>query len=134
MLFVPFSYKLILFRRGSVLIFFYYLQFFSHVYSKLDLVNMKMDFLNRNVNEGFSGGERKRNEILQLAVCPTYLIGYVNQGLGEVIFWWEDTLDDQVDVKWLPSSSVICSSLSSTPFYEQWCVIIGLWNNKEYDE
>jgi Fe-S cluster assembly ATP-binding protein len=35
---------------------------------KLQLVNMKPDFLNRNVNEGFSGGERKRNEILQLAV------------------------------------------------------------------
>lgn len=35
---------------------------------KLKLVNMKTDFLNRNVNEGFSGGERKRNEILQLAV------------------------------------------------------------------
>ncbi|MCH89204.1 ABC transporter I family member chloroplastic-like, partial [Trifolium medium] len=34
----------------------------------LQLVNMKPDFLNRNVNEGFSGGERKRNEILQLAV------------------------------------------------------------------
>ncbi|XP_021773450.1 ABC transporter I family member 6, chloroplastic-like isoform X1 [Chenopodium quinoa] len=44
------------------------IEFFSHVYSKLDQVNMKMDFLNRNVNEGFSGGERKRNEILQLAV------------------------------------------------------------------
>lgn len=31
---------------------------------------MKMDpsFLSRNVNEGFSGGEKKRNEILQLAV------------------------------------------------------------------
>ncbi|KAE8682092.1 ABC transporter I family member 6 [Hibiscus syriacus] len=37
------------------------------IYPKLDLVNMKTDFLNRNVNEGFSGGERKRNEILQLA-------------------------------------------------------------------
>lgn len=44
------------------------IEFFSHVYSKLELVNMKMDFLNRNVNEGFSGGEKKRNEILQLAV------------------------------------------------------------------
>lgn len=29
---------------------------------------MDPSFLNRNVNEGFSGGERKRNEILQLAV------------------------------------------------------------------
>lgn len=41
---------------------------------------MKNDFLNRNVNEGFSGGERKRNEILQLAVifltCHNVLMGY----------------------------------------------------------
>ncbi|KAK8691769.1 hypothetical protein V6N13_075267 [Hibiscus sabdariffa] len=44
------------------------LEFYAHIYPKLDLVNMKTDFLNRNVNEGFSGGERKRNEILQLAV------------------------------------------------------------------
>ena len=31
---------------------------------------LKMDptFLNRNVNEGFSGGEKKRNEILQMAI------------------------------------------------------------------
>ena len=29
---------------------------------------MDPSFLNRNVNEGFSGGEKKRNEILQLAV------------------------------------------------------------------
>lgn len=37
---------------------------------------MKIDLLNRNVNEGFSGGEKKRNEILQLAVgsyAPCYL-------------------------------------------------------------
>lgn len=36
----------------------------------LQLESMKMDpsFLSRNVNEGFSGGEKKRNEILQLAV------------------------------------------------------------------
>lgn len=36
----------------------------------MQLEAMKMDptFLNRNVNEGFSGGEKKRNEILQLAV------------------------------------------------------------------
>ena len=44
------------------------MQFYSHLVSKLEVVNMKTDFLNRNVNEGFSGGERKRNEILQLAV------------------------------------------------------------------
>ncbi|KAJ7973695.1 ABC transporter-like protein [Quillaja saponaria] len=40
----------------------------KHFMDKLSLVNMKPDFLNRNVNEGFSGGERKRNEIWQLAV------------------------------------------------------------------
>ncbi|KAF7820562.1 ABC transporter I family member 6, chloroplastic [Senna tora] len=44
------------------------LECFSYLMEKLKLVNMKPDFLNRNVNEGFSGGERKRNEILQLAV------------------------------------------------------------------
>ncbi|XVF04170.1 hypothetical protein REPUB_Repub05bG0059100 [Reevesia pubescens] len=44
------------------------LEFYAYIYPKLGLVNMKTDFLNRNVNEGFSGGEKKRNEILQLAV------------------------------------------------------------------
>lgn len=45
-----------------------FLQFYAFIFPKLELVKMKADFLNRNVNEGFSGGERKRNEILQLAV------------------------------------------------------------------
>ncbi|KAJ9159720.1 hypothetical protein P3X46_025199 [Hevea brasiliensis] len=44
------------------------IEFYAYLFPKLELVNMKSDFLNRNVNEGFSGGERKRNEILQLAV------------------------------------------------------------------
>ncbi|KAL6531174.1 ABC transporter I member 6, chloroplastic [Orobanche hederae] len=44
------------------------IEFYHYVGPKLQLVNMKVDFLNRNVNEGFSGGEKKRNEILQLAV------------------------------------------------------------------
>eukprot|EP00983_Pelagomonas_calceolata_P122411 1160907-Pelagomonas_calceolata.AAC.6 len=35
---------------------------------QLEMLNMDPTFLNRNVNEGFSGGEKKRNEILQLAV------------------------------------------------------------------
>jgi Fe-S cluster assembly ATP-binding protein len=34
---------------------------------------MAPTFLNRNVNEGFSGGEKKRNEILQLAVLEVGL-------------------------------------------------------------
>lgn len=44
------------------------IEFYGYISPKLELVNMKVDFLNRNVNEGFSGGERKRNEIFQLAV------------------------------------------------------------------
>ena len=35
---------------------------------QLEAMNMDPSFLQRNVNEGFSGGEKKRNEILQLAV------------------------------------------------------------------
>eukprot|EP00307_Rebecca_sp_RCC1486_P001435 CAMPEP_0119420726 /NCGR_PEP_ID=MMETSP1335-20130426/24187_1 /TAXON_ID=259385 /ORGANISM="Chrysoculter rhomboideus, Strain RCC1486" /LENGTH=120 /DNA_ID=CAMNT_0007446103 /DNA_START=60 /DNA_END=422 /DNA_ORIENTATION=- len=36
---------------------------------------MNADFLNRNVNEGFSGGEKKRNEILQMVLLePTIAI------------------------------------------------------------
>jgi Fe-S cluster assembly ATP-binding protein len=35
---------------------------------QLESMNMDPSFLSRNVNEGFSGGEKKRNEILQLAV------------------------------------------------------------------
>ncbi|KAI3470982.1 hypothetical protein Pfo_027645 [Paulownia fortunei] len=49
------------------------IEFYGYVVPKLELVNMKIDFLNRNVNEGFSGGERKRNEILQLAVLGAEL-------------------------------------------------------------
>ena len=42
---------------------------------KLELVEMDKSFLNRPVNEGFSGGEKKRNEILQMAVLdPTLAI------------------------------------------------------------
>ncbi|XP_028759459.1 ABC transporter I family member 6, chloroplastic [Neltuma alba] len=44
------------------------LEFLPYLMEKVNLVKMKEDFLDRNVNEGFSGGERKRNEILQLAV------------------------------------------------------------------
>ena len=41
--------------------------------SKLQLVEMDRSFLNRPVNEGFSGGEKKRNEILQMAVLEPRL-------------------------------------------------------------
>jgi len=38
------------------------------VQDKLDIVKMNPAFLSRSVNEGFSGGEKKRNEILQMAI------------------------------------------------------------------
>ena len=39
----------------------------------MELVEMKQDFLDRAVNAGFSGGEKKRNEILQMAVMQPKL-------------------------------------------------------------
>lgn len=47
------------------------LEFFEFINQKLEVVGMEPSFLNRNVNEGFSGGEKKRNEILQMAVLDT---------------------------------------------------------------
>ena len=49
------------------------LEFFEFINQKLDLIEMDPSFLNRSVNEGFSGGEKKRNEILQRAVLDTKL-------------------------------------------------------------
>jgi Fe-S cluster assembly ATP-binding protein len=49
------------------------LEFFEFIHSKLEVVNMDGSFLTRNVNEGFSGGEKKRNEILQMAILDTKL-------------------------------------------------------------
>ncbi|KDD72463.1 hypothetical protein H632_c3308p0 [Helicosporidium sp. ATCC 50920] len=43
------------------------LEFYAFVMPKLSSLRMDAAFLDRSVNEGFSGGERKRNEILQLA-------------------------------------------------------------------
>jgi Fe-S cluster assembly ATP-binding protein len=43
------------------------------VQEKLDIVKMNPSFLNRSVNEGFSGGEKKRNEILQMALLEPKL-------------------------------------------------------------
>ncbi len=40
---------------------------------KLDLLEMDEKLMNRSVNEGFSGGEKKRNEILQMAVLEPKL-------------------------------------------------------------
>jgi Fe-S cluster assembly ATP-binding protein len=42
--------------------------FLKFLQSKLNLLEMNESFINRPVNEGFSGGEKKKNEILQMAI------------------------------------------------------------------
>ncbi len=47
--------------------------FLLHVKEKMKLVDMDKRLLNRSINEGFSGGEKKRGEIFQLAVLEPRL-------------------------------------------------------------
>jgi Fe-S cluster assembly ATP-binding protein len=49
------------------------LEFDDFVREKMKLLEISPDFLNRSVNEGFSGGEKKRNEILQMALLDPHL-------------------------------------------------------------
>jgi Fe-S cluster assembly ATP-binding protein len=49
--------------------------YYKRLYSKMDLLEMDRKFTARAVNEGFSGGEKKRNEILQMMMLePEYCI------------------------------------------------------------
>src|ERR671915_295863 len=51
------------------------IEFMKLVKDKLKLLDMDASFLNRSVNQGFSGGEKKRNEIFQMAVLqPTLAV------------------------------------------------------------
>jgi Fe-S cluster assembly ATP-binding protein len=45
----------------------------SKMKEKMELLNMKKGYLSRNMNEGFSGGEKKRNEIFQMAMLEPKL-------------------------------------------------------------
>ena len=49
------------------------LEFEDYIESKLDVIEMKDEFLNRSINTGFSGGEKKKNEIFQMAVLNPVL-------------------------------------------------------------
>ena len=50
-------------------------QFYQAMYKKMDLLKMDRSFTGRSVNEGFSGGEKKRNEILQMLMLePRYAV------------------------------------------------------------
>lgn len=50
------------------------IQFMQLIQVLLDRLKMKNEFLNRNLNEGFSGGEKKRNEVLQMLLLDPKLI------------------------------------------------------------
>jgi len=50
-------------------------EFYHHLYAKMDLLKIDRSFTSRAVNDGFSGGEKKRNEILQMAMLePKYAV------------------------------------------------------------
>jgi len=50
-------------------------KFYKHLYSKMDELGIERRFTGRAVNEGFSGGEKKRNEILQMTMLePVYAV------------------------------------------------------------
>jgi len=50
-------------------------KYYKNLYAKMDALKIDRKFTSRSVNEGFSGGEKKRCEILQMAMLePTYAI------------------------------------------------------------
>ena len=49
------------------------MEFMNLIKGKMKLVQMNEDLLSRSVNEGFSGGEKKRNEIFQMAILEPKL-------------------------------------------------------------
>ncbi len=59
------------------------IEFEDYLISKLDIINMSDQFLERSINTGFSGGEKKKNEIFQMAVLnPTLaLLDETDSGL-----------------------------------------------------
>jgi Fe-S cluster assembly ATP-binding protein len=58
-------------------------EFLKLVQEKMDMLGMDKTFMNRAINEGFSGGEKKRNEVFQMAVVnPTLaLLDETDSGL-----------------------------------------------------
>ncbi|HUF60883.1 MAG TPA: Fe-S cluster assembly ATPase SufC [Verrucomicrobiales bacterium] len=49
--------------------------YYRRLYEKMDSLEMNRTFTSRSVNEGFSGGEKKRNEILQMLMLePVYAV------------------------------------------------------------
>ena len=50
------------------------IDFLKVIREKLKMIEMDESFLRRSVNEGFSGGEKKRHEVLQMAVLEPKLV------------------------------------------------------------
>jgi Fe-S cluster assembly ATP-binding protein len=48
-------------------------EFMKHIRSKVEMMDLDNSLLSRSVNEGFSGGEKKKNEIFQMAVLEPKL-------------------------------------------------------------
>src|SRR5258706_120707 len=51
------------------------MDFLALVKDKMKVLDLREDFLKRSVNEGFSGGEKKKNEIFQMAILEPKLAG-----------------------------------------------------------
>jgi len=50
-------------------------EYYNELYKKMDLLKIDRAFTSRAVNDGFSGGEKKKNEILQMAMLePKYAV------------------------------------------------------------
>ncbi len=50
-------------------------EYYADLYEQMDRLEIPRNFTSRSVNDGFSGGEKKRNEVLQMAMLkPTYAI------------------------------------------------------------
>ena len=50
-------------------------EYYAKLYAKMDALSVPRNFTSRSVNEGFSGGEKKRCEILQMAMLePSYAV------------------------------------------------------------
>jgi Fe-S cluster assembly ATP-binding protein len=58
-------------------------EFMKLIKTKMDLLQIPKDFLTRSVNQGFSGGEKKRNEILQMLLLapPLAILDETDSGL-----------------------------------------------------
>lgn len=72
------------------------LEFMQYLKNFLTILKMKPEFLNRNLNQGFSGGEKKKNEILQMFLLNPKLIIL-------------DEIDSGLDID---AIKIICESIS----------------------